>query len=307
MSIPDFQEIMLPLLQYASDNKPHKIKEAIQYISDFYHLSEEEREIMLPSGSDVVIDNRVRWSRFHLKKAGVFFDPQRGQFQITKRGLELLNNNPSKINMKLLEQYEEYKQIRKPSSTDEEKQHESPIEQILQITPEESIDYGVKQLLELLRDDINKQLKIISPKFFEKLVVELLVRMGYGGSLQEAGEVRGKSGDEGIDGVIKEDKLGLDAIYVQAKKWENVIGRPEIQKFAGALMGQKAKKGIFITTSYFSKEALDYIKNIESRIVLIDGPKLAELMIEYELGVNTIREVRIKRLDTDYFNEEGNF
>lgn len=308
MEIPDFQTVMLPLVQFAADNKPHKIKEAILHISDFFKLSEEERALMLPSGAEAIIDNRVRWARFHLKKAGVFNDPQRGQFQITKRGLDLLEKKPSEINMKVLEQYEEYRSIKKSTSNLEEEVTETVhLENEIKITPEESIDFGYKQLKDALTEDLNKQLKTISPAFFEKLVVELLVKMGYGGSLKEAGEVRGKSGDEGIDGIIKEDKLGLDAIYVQAKKWEGNVGRPEIQKFAGALMGQKAKKGIFITTSGFTKDAIDFVKSIESRIVLIDGIKLSELMIEYDLGVNTVREVKIKRLDSDYFMEEGNF
>jgi restriction system protein len=262
--------------------------------------------MLLPSGAEPVIANRVRWARFHLKKAGVFSDPSRGHFQIIKRGLELFGTKPSEVTMKLLEQYEEYRSIRKSnsqSSENKESDNTAP-ESTLIITPEESIDYGFRQIKEILSEEISKQLKLVSAAFFERLVVELLVKMGYGGSLKEAGEVIGKSGDAGIDGIIKEDKLGLDAIYVQAKKWEGSVGRPEIQKFAGALMGQKAKKGIFLTTSSFTKEAFDFIKSIESRIVLIDGIKLAELMIEYDLGVNAVREYRLKRIDTDYFTDE---
>lgn len=305
MDIPDFQKVMLPLLQFAADKNTHRIKDAIEYVIKHFQLSEEERSIMLPSGAEPVIDNRVRWARFHFKKAGVFIDPARGQFQITQRGIDLLKNSPSEINMKVLEQFEEYRQVIKGNGQNSEvKETVEHPENLLNVTPEESIDYGFKQIKEALAEDISKQLKTISPGFFEKLVVELLVKMGYGGSLKEAGEVIGKSGDAGIDGIIKEDKLGLDAIYVQAKKWEASIGRPEIQKFAGALMGQKAKKGIFITTSFFTKEAIEYVKNIESRIVLIDGINLSELMVEYDLGVNTIREYKMKRIDYDYFIEE---
>lgn len=303
MDIPDFQTAMLPLLQYASDGQPHKIRDAIKHVSDYFHLTDEDRSLMLSSGAEPIIDNRVRWARFHLKKAGVFVDPQRGYFQITQRGLDLLSKKPKIVNMQLLEQYEEYRQLRKVTASEEN--HEIvQIEKEINITPEESIEYGVTQIRAALVDEISKQLKNISPSFFEKLVVELIVKMGYGGTLKEAGEVRGRSGDEGIDGIIKEDKLGLDAIYIQAKKWEDNVGRPEIQKFAGALLGQKAKKGIFITTSGFSREALEFVKTIDSRIVLIDGIKLAELMMEFDLGVNTVREIKIKKIDSDYYIEE---
>jgi restriction system protein len=305
MEIPDFQQVMLPLLKFASDGQPHKIKEAIEYIANYFELSKEQKTVMLSSGAEAIVDNRVRWARFHLKKAGVFSDPFRGQFQITKRGKDLLKSNPVELNMKILDQFEEYRAIRKgeKSLIDNEIQKQSGIEQNITITPEESIDYGFKQINDALSEEISRQLKIVTPSFFERLVVELLVKMGYGGSLKEAGEIVGKSGDSGIDGIIKEDKLGLDAVYIQAKKWEGSVGRPEIQKFAGALMGQKAKKGIFITTSIFTKDATDFVKSIESRIVLIDGLRLAELMIEHDLGVNTVREYKLKRVDSDYFIE----
>lgn len=305
MEIPDFQTIMLPLVSLASDGKPHRIKDAITEISDHFALTEEDRAIMLPSGAEGLIDNRVRWARFHLKKAGVFSDPKRGQFQITDRGKELLSRNLKRIDMHILDEFSEYRDFRRVQSAESSEIVSTEIfEENIAATPEESIEFGYKQLRQALADDLARQLAVVTPSFFEKLVVELLVKMGYGGSLKEAGEVRGRSGDEGIDGVIKEDKLGLDAIYIQAKKWEGNVGRPEIQKFAGALMGQKARKGIFITTSSFTKDAVEFVRTIESRIVLIDGLRLAELMIEHDLGVNTVREIKIKRIDSDYFSDE---
>lgn len=238
-----------------------------------------------------------------MTKAGVLETPKRGYFKITQRGIDLLKTNPKEVNVKLLTQYEEFREFRaRRKEKDDEEQMQ--LDNIPYSTPEEALEYGFQKINETLADDLIEQVKKCSPAFFEKMVVELLVKIGYGGTLKEAGKIVGKSGDGGIDGIIKEDKLGLDVIYIQAKRWDSVIGRPEIQKFAGALLGQKARKGIFITTSYFTQDAIDYIKNIDSKIVLIDGQRLTELMIEYNLGVNTQRAIEIKKIDSDYFIDE---
>lgn len=302
MAIPDYQTCMLPLLKYASDGKIHKLAEAISVISDQFSLTPEERVTLLPSGTQILIANRVAWAKTYLKKAGLLTDPKRAHFQITDRGQDLLRENPKEINSKFLRKYEEFNEFQnKPN----QKTHdEQAIDYSVYSTPEEALEYGYQKLTENLTDELIKQIMSCPPSFFERLVVELLVKMGYGGSLKEAANVVGKSGDAGIDGIIKEDKLGLDAIYIQAKRWDGVVGRPEIQKFVGALDGQKARKGIFITTSTFTKEAIEYAKGTTVKVVLIDGERLADLMIENNLGVTTTMTYEVKRVDTDYF--EGN-
>jgi len=303
MAIPDYQSCMLPLLVFASDGQEHSMAEAVEKLSDKFRLTQEEREELLPSGTQFVIANRIGWARTYMKKAGLLADPRRSHFQITDRGRELLKKRPSSISTKDLKQYDEFnefqrKSIQKGAIEDQGEEHSA------HSTPEEALEYGYQKLTENLSDELLEKIMTCSPAFFERLVIELLVKMGYGGSLKEAASIVGKSGDAGIDGIIKEDKLGLDAIYVQAKRWENVVGRPEIQKFAGALLGQKARKGIFITTSGFTKEATDYVNGIEAKIVLIDGAKLIQLMIENNLGISTVRNYEIKRVDSDYFDEE---
>lgn len=302
--IPDYQACMLPLLKFAADEKVHTLSEAVTNIANQFKLTEEEKQQMLPSGLQAVIFNRVGWARTYLKKAGLLEDPKRATFKITKRGLELLKENLPELSTKYLTRYEEFVAFR--SKKNEKNKNENVLneENDSNITPEESIEFGYQKLKESVSEDIILKIKECSPGFFERLVVELLVKMGYGGTLKEAGQVLGKSGDGGIDGIIKEDKLGLDVIYIQAKRWENVVGRPEIQKFAGALLGQKAKKGIFITTSWFTSDALEFVKNLDSKIVLIDGEMLTELMIEFNLGVSTYKSYELKKLDSDYFVEE---
>jgi len=302
MSIPDYQSCMLPLLKYASSGQIYKLSEAILALSNQFGLSQEERATLLPSGTQYIIANRVGWARTYLKKAGLLSDPKRGFFQITERGQELLKTNPAKIDTKFLSRYDEFnafklKNIPKPPA------NEPPIDHPSYATPEEALEYGYQKLTENLSDEVLGEIMSCSPAFFERLVVELLVKMGYGGSLKEAASIVGKSGDAGIDGIIKEDKLGLDAIYIQAKRWESVVGRPEIQKFVGALDGQKARKGIFITTSSFTKDAIDYAKGTTVKVVLIDGDTLASLMIENNLGISTTMVYEIKHVDSDYFEE----
>lgn len=303
MAIPDYQEIMFPLLKFAADNKEHSLREAYDKLANILKISEEERKELLPSGQQEVFFNRMSWARTYLKMAGLLENTRRGYFKITDRGLETLAKNLTNIDNTYLEQFSEFKNF-KSRKRKVEQTVTKPTTQIAESTPEENLEAAYQSLRDDLADEILQTLKLISPSLFEKIVVELLVKMGYGGSRQDAGKAIGKSGDEGIDGIIKEDRLGLDIIYIQAKRWENTVSRPEIQKFAGALQGQRARKGIFITTSNFSKEAQAYSSNIENKIVLIDGERLSQLMIDFNLGVSVTASYEIKRLDSDYFTEE---
>ena len=303
MTIPDFQAIMLPLLQYASDGKEHSLRDAITFLADVFNLSDDERKELLSSGQQAVFDNRVGWARTYLKKAGLFISPKRGFFQITDKGKEILSQNPSEINLKFLNQFPEFIEF-KTTKKDNDKSEPEIIE-TSETTPQESIEFGYQKIRKELELELLNRVKSCSPDFFERLVVDLLVKMGYGGSRRDAGRAIGKSGDGGIDGIIKEDKLGLDIVYVQAKRWDNtVVGRPEIQKFVGALHGQRARKGVFITTSRFSQEAREYVSIIDSKIVLIDGEELAQLMIDNHVGVSTVSIYEIKKIDSDYFTDE---
>jgi len=303
MTIPDFQAIMLPLLEYASDSKEHSLRDAITFLADVFNLSDEERKSLLPSGQQTVFDNRVGWARTHLKKAVLLEYPKRGFFQITDRGKDLLIQNPTKINIKFLNQFPEH--IEFLNSKKDNDKSEPEIIEISETTPQESIEFGYQKIRKELELELLNRVKSCSPDFFERLVVDLLVKMGYGGSRRDAGRAIGKSGDGGIDGIIKEDKLGLDIVYIQAKRWDNtVVGRPEIQKFVGALHGQRARKGVFITTSRFSQEAREYVSIIDSKIVLIDGQELAQLMIDNHVGVSTVSIYEIKKIDSDYFTDE---
>lgn len=302
MAIPDYQTLMLPLLQLAADGQDHKKRDAVAALSDQFKLTEDERTELLPSGNQAVMSNRVGWANTYLKKAGLLESPKRGYLRITPAGLELLASNPGAVDNTTLENYDSFREFKaikkeKPSEPD------SPFEFDSNYTPEDALSAAYEQLRASIEDEVLSTVKSNSPAFFERAVVDLLVKMGYGGNRQDAARAVGKSGDEGIDGIINEDKLGLDVIYIQAKPWENTVGRPEIQKFAGALQGKRAKKGIFITTSNFSKEALDYASNIESRIILIDGTRLAALMVDHNVGVSISGSYEIKQIDSDYFDE----
>ena len=301
MAIPDYQTIMFPLLKFASDRKEHSINEAIKVLADQFNLTIDERKELLPSGQQEVFVNRVGWARTYLKKAGLLEAPKRGVLRITDRGIEVLKANPAEINNKLLSQFSEFKEFK----TRRRKQVEDTEETVEQNkTPEEAFESAYENLRTELAGEIIDHLRQCDPGLFEKIVIEVLVRMGYGGTLRDAGKAIGRSGDEGIDGIIKEDRLGLDIIYVQAKRWENTVGRPEIQKFAGALQGQRAKKGIFITTSNFTREAKEFTSQIESKIILIDGEELADHMIDFNVGVTTTSKYELKKIDSDYFIEE---
>jgi len=303
MAIPDFQSIMLPLLVIASDGKVHNIHNAFNELASHFHLSDEEIGKLLPSGRNPAFYNRVWWARTYLKKAGLLIYPKRGHFRITERGEKVVAGNPTKIDMKFLQQYPEYVEFRETNS---EGINEDLQEQDLEdLTPEEALENAYQRIRTDLAEELLALVINSSPGFFEKLVVELLVKMGYGGSQRDAARAVGQSGDEGIDGIIDEDRLGLDTIYVQAKRWNrgSKISRPEIQKFVGALQGKRAKKGIFITTTFFSSEAKDYAENIDTKIILIDGKRLADLMIDYGVGVTSRTNYELKDLNTDYFGE----
>ncbi|MEA1906049.1 MAG: restriction endonuclease [Euryarchaeota archaeon] len=295
---------MLPLLKYAGDKNEHHVHEAIEQLANEFNLTEEERKEFLPSGQQLIFNNRLGWAKTYLKKAGLLESTKRGYFRITERGVGVLEDLPNKIDAKYLERYSEFTEFKNSSKSDKGEFEATELQEYEETTPEELIGIGYRKLQNDLASELLDSIKICSPGFFERLVVELLVKMGYGGSREDAGKVIGKSGDEGIDGIIKEDKLGLDIVYIQAKKWENPVGRPEIQKFAGALQGQRARKGIFITTSTFSKNAIEYVSVIDSKIVLIDGKQLAKLMIGNDVGVSRIASYVIKKIDSDYFMEE---
>jgi restriction system protein len=303
MPIPDFQTVMRPLLEFSGDGKEHSMREALTSLAKHFELTEQERKQLLPSGQQELFTNRVAWAKTHLRMAGLLEGTTRGVFRITPQGKKLLKEHSGRIDLRVLQTQPGYLEAR--GRKREKNQTAAATENAENRTPEEEMEDSYQALRESLGKELLQRLKLASPAFFERIVVELLVRMGYGGTRKDAGQAIGKSGDEGVDGVIKEDRLGLDAIYIQAKKWENTVSRPEIQKFAGALQGFRAKKGIFITTSDFSKEAVDYAARIDSKIVLIDGEQLWNLMIDFGIGVSTVASYEIKRLDSDYFNEEG--
>lgn len=297
---------MLPLLELAADRQPHTLREAANAIAEHMHLPQADLEELIPSGKSTKFYGRVGWACTYLRKAGLLANIQRGIFHITERGLEVLREKPERVDRELLSQFEEFRDFDTKSERWQKTDENTPRAVVRegQGTPLEELEAAFSEIEQTLAEELLEKVRSCSPSFFEKLVVDLLVAMGYGGSLRDVGQVLGRSGDGGIDGAIKEDRLGLDTIYVQAKRWEGSVGRPEIQKFAGALDGVKARKGVFITTSRFTSEAEEYSSFIDKKIVLIDGEKLAKLAIEYNLGVSTYSSYVIKRLDSDYFIED---
>lgn len=300
MPIPDFQTIMLPLLRITSDGNEHSIQDLINALAEHFSLTEDELDALLPSGRQRIFYNRVGWAKTYLAKTGLLEMSRRSYYRITERGKQVLARNPPQIDMKFLEQFPEYLEFREREGGRRRQKEMALGEE--EKTPEEILDDAFQEIRDGLAQELLSLIKQSSPSFFERLVVELLVKMGYGGSHRDAARAVGQVGDEGIDGIIDEDKLGLDTIYIQAKKWDNVVGRPEIQKFVGALMGKRSKKGIFITTSSFSSEATNYVSSIDAKIVLIDGKRLAELMIDYDVGVTTVTTYQLKRVNSDYFS-----
>jgi len=297
MSVPDFQSFFKPLLDLAADGREHSIQEAREEIAKVMALPEKDLQEPLPSGIQTKFENRVAWAKSYFIQAKVFESPRRSYFKITPRGTELHKAGHHRIDVKTLNQYPEFREFHQRSTKDEDQDHS-------QETPEESLLKAYESIRGDLASQILQRIASNTPKCFEQLVVDLMVAMGYGGSRSDAGKSVGTSGDEGIDGIIKEDRLGLDLVYLQAKRWKEPVGRPEIQKFVGALHGKRAKKGVFITTSTFSDEARTYVDYIDPKVILIDGRMLADLMIDYGLGTTTTATYHVKRIDSDYFTEE---
>jgi restriction system protein len=307
MAIPDYQSVMLPLLRFAGEkNDETSTGEAVEVLAKEFGLTDEDLKEMLPSGIQSTFVNRVGWASTYMKKAGLLEATRRGYYRITPRGQELLKKQPKAINVKLLKQYPEFlefQQLKGTRSGDRESSSHTTLD-VTTATPSEALEAAYENLRDELADELLARIKKSSPSFFERVIVELLVKMGYGGSRADAGKAIGKTGDGGIDGIIKEDKLGLDIVYIQAKRWENnPVGRPDVMQFAGALQAQKANKGIFITTSRFTDDARSYVSQIGSKIVLIDGEQLTSLMIEHDVGVSTVSMYPVKKIDTDYFDE----
>jgi restriction system protein len=297
MPVPDFQTVMLPLLKIASDGQEHTLLDADEKLAAAFGLSDEDRNELLPSGTQSKFYNRVRWAGTYLRKAGLIASAKRGKFGITTRGQEVLKASPQSITVQYLLQFPEFVEFRAQSQPSSKDGHKEIVTDEQGQTPEETLESAYQKLRLALAQELLDRIKGCSPKFFERLVVDLLVAMGYGGSRKDAGQAVGQSGDAGIDGIIKEDKLGLDVVYIQAKRWEGVVGRPVVQAFAGSLEGQRARKGVLITTSKFSPEAFAYVGIIEKKIVLIDGAQLAQLMLDHGVGVNEVVSYAVKRVD----------
>lgn len=306
MAIPTYDEFMYPMLDEISDGSEYKFRDLIEILSVRFDLTEEEKTELLPSGQQAVVDNRIGWAKTYLKKAGLLVYPKRAHVRITERGRAVLSKDIHNIDRSFLMQFDEFEKFQTVSNKDNDSGEKQSLVNNDDNTPEESIEKAYLTIKSSLSDELISKIMGLSPTFFERLVVDLIVKMGYGGSRKDAGRATKQSNDGGIDGIIKEDKLGLDEIYIQAKRWDpnKNVGRPEIQKFIGALAGQGAKKGIFITTGGFSREATEFVPRNETKVVLIDGERLTDLMIEYNLGVSTQATYDLKRLDSDYFDEE---
>lgn len=299
MAIPDFQTIMLPLLEFTRDGQDHGFSEAVEVLAKRFELNAQDLAERISSGVESKFHNRVSWACTYLKKAGLLESSGRGRFRLTDVGREVLRRPPARIDIRFLRQYAAFRDFQglsnKPPSPDPDL--------TLPETPQEALEANYQSVRQTLAQELLARARRCSPSFFESLVVDLLVKMGYGGSLKDAGQAVAPGADGGIDGIIKEDKLGLDVVYLQAKRWEATVGRPIVQTFAGSLDGVRAKKGVLITTSQFSQEAKDYANRIEKRIVLIDGEQLAQLMMDYGIGVTEVASYVVKKVDEDYFGE----
>lgn len=304
MPIPDYQTLMLPLLRLTRDGAERPFREAVERLAVEFALTDDERAELLPSGTAHTFGSRVGWARSYLKQAGLLDAPKRGILRITEEGAALLARNPARIDNNLLTQYESFRAFRARGREVEGGTKPTSVEVASEQTPEDAMASAYQRIRKNLEAELLEQVKTSSPAFFERLVVDLVVAMGYGGSRHDAGRAIGRSGDGGIDGIIKEDRLGLDLIYLQAKRWEGTVGRPEVQKFAGALQGQRASKGIFITTSNYSRDALEYVNVIAAKIILIDGDTLTTLMVDHNVAVTKTGAYELKKVDSDYFDGE---
>jgi len=306
MAIPDYQTFMLPLLQRLSDGSTRVLKDVISELADEFKLTPEDRAELLPSGGTLTFASRAGWAKTYLKKAGLVSQPKRGLVQVTQTGKEVLEKNPSRIDVAYLEQFPLFVEFRTTGKERLTGLQESQVGLISpELTPDEVIESAYRRSRDALADEVLERVKSCSPAYFERLVVQLLIKMGYGGSRQEAGEAVGRTGDGGLDGIINEDRLGLDAIYLQAKRWEGSVGEGPIRDFKGALDAKGAQKGVFITTSAFTSSAAQAARTSRSyKIVLIDGQRLADLMIEHDLGVSVAATYHLKRIDSDFFTDE---
>lgn len=300
MPVPGFQDMTLPMLKLAADGTTWSLADARARLATGFQLSTEEQEELLPSGKQSRYANRVAWAKVYLERGGLIASPARGKFAITQRGREVLQHPPESITIEFLGQYPEFQEFRSRSTNQAQEKQQQP--DSVQ-SPEEALESAYLTIRQNLASEILARVKSCSPRFFEHLVVELLLQMGYG-KAGGNGERVGQSGDEGIDGIISEDRLGLEMVYLQAKRWEGTVGRPEIQKFVGALHGKRARKGVFITTGSFSAEAVSYVQHIDPRIALIDGAQLADFMIDVGVGVSSSRTLELKHIDSDFFEEQ---
>lgn len=275
------------------------MQEILIPIADQLNITEEDRKVRVPSGVQTRLYNRITWATTYLSKSKLIEKPGRGKFRITDRGRDVLKSPPAKIDSAWLMRFPEYVAFKQQGTPEENPQPSTSETEVG--SPEEVIETSIAQLDADLADELLDIIKLASPEFFEQLVIDVLVAMGYGGSRSDAGRAVGRSGDGGVDGIINEDRLGLDSIYVQAKRWEATVGRPVVQGFAGSLEGFRARKGVMITTSDYAETAREYVRQIEKRIVLIDGKTLAKLMIEHGVGVSVASVHRVRKLDQDYF------
>jgi len=302
--IPSYEDLMLPMLKFLSDGREHPMKEVEDYLADQFNVTEAERLQRYETSGAPIFKARTSWARTYMFKAKLIDVPRRGYVIITDRGREVLTQNRQRLDHKFLEQYPEFQDFRSRSKRGKSKKTIIDVEPKNQ-TPEEQISENLDQLNQALKDDLLRRVLGLSPASFKNLVIDLIVKMGYGGSVEEVSQRLGGTGDEGVDGVIKEDVLGLDNVYIQAKRWtQESIGRPAVQAFVGALTGKGAKKGIFITTTTFTKDALDFIEGLKDpKVILIDRDKLLDYMIRYNVGVHVERTLEIKKIDEDYFLE----
>lgn len=308
MAIPKYNEFFPSVLIALKDGQVQSFRDVVNTCADAFQLTDEERKETMASGKDYLSD-RVGWAKTYLKKAGLVIYPTRGKLQLSDEGLRVANSEPEKVTLEYLAKYESFREFKGKEVSQDKQQSEvstSKLEERNSISPQEQIDNAIKELNKALADELMDEVMKISCYDFEKLIIRLLVAMGYGSMLNNQNSVTAKAGDEGIDGILTADKFGFDSIYIQAKQWKagSVVGRPEIQKFGGAMMGQGASKGLFISTTRFSNEAQEYAqKNLASKIVLVDGEALAKLMIEYDIGVSTVETYRIKKVDSDFFTD----
>lgn len=301
MAVPAFQDFLLPVLQVTADGQEHAVSEFVELMAQHFNLSPEDRAEMLPSGTQTRLFNRCQWARTYLAKAGLFEATRRGHVRITQRGRDVLAQNIDKITREYLEQFEEFRAFTQRPQPEESQGNN---ELLSTQTPEERLESSYQALRKELAGELLKQVMSCSPAFFERLVIDLLVAMGYGGSRADAGRAVGQSGDGGIDGIIKEDRLGLDVVYLQAKRWQNPVGGREIRDFVGSLALRSANKGVFITTSYFTAQAIEHAGKAPQKVVLIDGQQLVDLLIDFDVGVSPSSTYVVKKLDLDYFGED---